>query len=253
MEAALAREEARATARREAVDAMRRLRRAAGGGRAPRRARGARPPAGDVEEGGDGARAARPASTRGWCARAASTCASRGGAWCRVGGAARELGRDRAAEVTLRDPRCLAPARDPARGSERDHRRGRRLARRASVSAARASTRPSRCAARASSASATAPRWRSRPLSDRAVGVAAAWTARCARWSASTLVSLAPLVPGRRRRCRSGFAGGGARLASGAPDVAVRVDGQFIGPAAICCTATSSRCGAPASLRLEVE
>ena len=162
MEAALAREEARATARREAVDAMRRFdallsageRRAALALAAPvrqHRGRGDRATAGGAHRRAAGARRRRQPAHPGREPGAASA---------RLPARHRPRSRRRGHAARSRRCRAATPCCAPAR---RDHRRRRRLARRHPRSAARASTLRCRCAARASSASATAPRWRSRP------------------------------------------------------------------------------------------
>ena len=219
----------RSTARRAAVDAMRRFETLLTGGRAPRRARrGRRCCEAGVEE---------AATAQALAARIDAPAVRGPGRHLRVPGGPGAacarcppcLGRDRARGDSAARSRRLAPPRPAARGRRRRSTSRTPARAAASGSAARASTPRCPCAARASSASATAPRLRSRPRERTVLLEGSGGLDRSLR----ALVGAEPrragaAVPGRRRAV-AGVCRRGARLLR-RPDVSVRVDGQFIGP-----------------------
>ena len=250
MEAALAREDARATARRQAVDAMRRFDTLLSAGE--RRAAVAL--AGlfrNIEEG---------ATAQQLAARIDARLVRGGGVnlrvpgetWCRVGALPAVIGRDRAVEVVLRDPSVSR----------------RHAVLRAGADGIYVEDAGSRGGIRVGGARVDAPL----PLRGAGElgfgdGTTLAFTAtertvllegrggldRSLRALVGVeAVALAPLFPGADG-LSLGFAGGGARLLR-RPDVSVRVDSQFIGPG---CDLLHGDVldigGSDAALRLEVE
>jgi len=249
MEAALAREEARATARRQAVDAMRRFDTLLSAGE--RRAAVALAHLfANIEEGATAQQLAGRIDGR-LVRGGGVNLRIPGGTWCRVGALPAVIGRDRAAEVMLRDPS---------------------VSRRHAVLRARADgiiieDAGSRGGIRVGGARVDAPL----PLRGSGElgfgdGTTLAFTAtehtvliegrggldRTLRALVGVdLVSLAPLFPGADGLSLE-FAGGGARLVR-RPDVPVRVDGQFIGPGCDLLHGDVVDIGTTTSLRLEVE
>ena len=249
MEAALARDEARASARRQAVDAMRRFDTLLSAGE--RRAAVALAHLfHNIEEGATAQQLAGRIDAR-LVRGGGVNLRTPGGTWCRVGALPAVIGRDRAAEVMLRDPS---------------------VSRRHAVLRARADgitveDAGSRGGIRVGGARVDAPL----PLRGSGElgfgdGTTLAFTAtentvliegrggldRTLRALVGVdMVSLAPLFPGADG-LSLGFTGGVARLVR-RPDVAVRVDGQFIGPGCDLLHGDVVEIGTTASLRLEVE
>jgi Inner membrane component of T3SS, cytoplasmic domain len=248
-EAALAREEARGTARREAVDAMRRFDTLLSAGER-RAALALAHLFRNIEEGATAQQLAGRIDAR-LVRGGGVNLRIAGETWCRVGGLPAVIGRDRTAEVMLRDP---AVSR-------------RHAILRAAADGITVEDAGSRGGIRVGGARVDAPL----PLRGSGElgfgdGTTLAFTAtehtvllegrggldRSLRALVGVdMVSLAPLFPGADGLSLA-FAGGGARLVR-RPDVAVRVEGQFIGPGCDLLHGDVVEIGAPVSLRLEVE
>ena len=249
MEAALAREEARATARREAVDAMRRFDTLLSAGER-RAALALAHLFGNIEEGATAQQLAGRIDAR-LVRGGGVNLRIPGETWCRVGSLPAVIGRDRAAEVMLRDPSVSR----------------RHALLRAGADGITVEDAGSRGGIRVGGARVDAPLLlRGSGELGLGDGTTLAFTAteqtvliegrggldRSLRALVGVdVVSLAPLFPGADG-LSLGFAGGGARLVR-RPDVAVRVDGQFIGPGCDLLHGDVVEIGTPASLRLEVE
>jgi hypothetical protein len=249
MEAALAREEARAKARREAVDAMRRFDTLLSAGER-RAALALSHLFRNIEEGATAQQLAGRIDAR-LVRGGGVNLRIPGETWCRVGALPAVIGRDRAAEVMLRDPSVSR----------------RHAILRAATDGITVEDAGSRGGIRVGGARVDAPL----PLRGSGElglgdGTTLAFTAtehtvliegrggldRALRALVGVdMVSLAPLFPGADG-LSLGFSGGGARLVR-RPDVSVRVDGQFIGPGCDLLHGDVVEIGTPASLRLEVE
>jgi hypothetical protein len=249
MEAALAREEARTSARREAIDAMRRFETLLSAGE--RRAAIALAALfRNIEEGGSAQQLAARIDAR-LVRGGGVSLRVPGGTWCRVGALPAVIGRDRAAEVVLRDPSVSR----------------RHALLRAGADGIYVEDAGSRGGIRVGGARVDAPL----PLRGSGElgfgdGTTLAFTAtertvllegrggldRSLRALVGVeAVPLAPLFPAAAG-LSLGFSGGGARLLR-QPDVSVRVDGQFIGPGCDLLHGDVLEIGAAAALRLEVE
>jgi hypothetical protein len=249
MEAALAREDQRSTARRGAIDAMRRFEilLAAGERRAAITLSRLFQ---NIEEGATALELAARIEARLLRGRGVNLRVG-GEPWCRVGALPAVIGRDRAAEIMLRDPSVSR----------------RHALLRADTDAITIEDAGSRGGIRVGGARIDAPL----PLRGSGElgfgdGTQLAFTAsertvliegrggldRSLRALVGVEpVPLSPLFPGSDGLSLE-FATGGARLVR-RPDLPVRVDGQFIGPGCDLLHGDRIEIGAPAALRLEVE
>jgi hypothetical protein len=249
MEAALGREEARAAARREAVDAMRRFDTQLSAGER----RAAIALAGlfrNIEEG---------ATAQQLAARIDARLVRGGGVnlripgetWCRVGALPAVIGRDRAAEVMLRDPsvsRRHAVLRGGADGIYLEDAGSRGGIR---VGGARVDAPlPLRGTGELGFGDGTTLAFTATERTVLIEGRGGLDRSLRALVGADP-VSLVAMFPGADGLSLV-FAGGGARLIR-RPDVAVRVDGKFIGPGCDLLHGDVLDIGSPATLRLEVE
>jgi hypothetical protein len=249
MEAALAREEARAAARRRGVDAMRRFETllSAGERRAALALVGLFQ---HIEEGATAQQLAARIDAR-LIRGGAVSLRVPGEPWCRVGVLPAVIGRDRSAEVMLRDPSVSR----------------RHALLRAGADAITVEDAGSRGGVRVGGARVDAP-LPLRGSGELGIGDGAtlAFTAtehtlliegrggldRALRALIGVeAVPLAPLFPGTDG-LSLGFAGGGPRLMR-RPDISVRVDGQYIGAGCDLLHGDVLEIGAAASMRLEVE
>jgi hypothetical protein len=250
MEAALARDEQRTSSRRAAVDAVRRFETLLTGGerRAAVAAAAVLTKAGVDEAGTVGARVARVAAEL--CAGRGVSLRVTGEGWCRVALLPACLGRDRAAEIPLRDP-----------GVSRRH-----ALLRSAADAITLEDAGSRGGVRIGGARVDAPL----PLRGTGeIGLGAGTTLRFTAGERTVLlegsggldrslraligadpVPLAPLFPGAAGLSLTFTAG--PRIVR-EPDVSVRVEGQFIGPGCDLLHGDVIEIGGPRPLRLEVE
>ena len=250
MEAALARDEQRTTTRRAAVDAVRRFEALLTGGerRAALAAVAQWTKAGVEEAATVGQRAARIAG--GLIGSRGINLRVTGGPWCRVALLPAYIGRDRAAEIPLRDPAVsrrhalLRAGPDGITIEDAGSRSGVR------IGGARVDDPlPLRDSGEIGLGSGTTLRFTASEQDLLLEGSSGLDRSLRALVGTET-VALARLFPGSEGL--SFTFNGGARLIR-SPDVAVRVDGQFIGPGCDLVHGDVIEIGGPTLVRLEVE